>query len=277
MRDPYKYVLSLGCALATAAILWMFSGGLQAQSGGGFPSRPAFQSVGIGQAAPSGTGGLSITGNVSAAGQSQTFGTAAGSFSVVTLRESGSGYSAYNATDNNGNSICTILNVSGGTVCNVPTGNFGIGYSTIFPFGIYRAGVCQLCITTAGVVSFGANPAASTITGSGTLTYTSGCTTGTFAPTYRYTITGNTATVTFGASTCTSTAGGLNAGGVPAALQPTTSGISPMVLTTNNSLNTAGFIVINPANANLLLTPTSAAFAGVSGLSAGSTITYAVN
>jgi hypothetical protein len=41
MRDPYKYVLSLGAALACAAILWMLSGGLQAQSGGG--STPTFR------------------------------------------------------------------------------------------------------------------------------------------------------------------------------------------------------------------------------------------
>lgn len=107
MRDPYKYVLSLGAALACAAILWMLSGGLQAQSGGGFPSRPQFQSlrVGLGQPDPglnnatvngsllvggtTGSGNLTVEGTLSGATINGATGAYTGGLSAASMTVGG--------------------------------------------------------------------------------------------------------------------------------------------------------------------------------------------
>lgn len=103
-----------------------------------------------------GSGSIALTGNVVATGTNHLFGaTTAQTFgTTISARTDGSHYAMHQSTDANGNQICFGLNASGSTNCNIPTGNFGVGYNTILPFAIYRNGVSQLGFTTAGAASF---------------------------------------------------------------------------------------------------------------------------
>jgi hypothetical protein len=116
-----------------------------------------------------GSGSITLTGRVSAAGTNNQFGgTGAQSFgTVLNASTDGSHYALHESTDANGNQICFGLNVSGSTQCNILTGNFGIGYNTVLPFGIYRNGVSQLGFTTAGAATFVSSVTATSFSGSG--------------------------------------------------------------------------------------------------------------
>jgi len=103
-----------------------------------------------------GSGSITLAGRVQALGTNNQFGaTSAQSFGTsIGASTDGSHYAVHTSVDANGNQVCFGLNVSGSTQCNIPTGNFGIGYTTVLPFGIYRNGVSQLSFTTGGAATF---------------------------------------------------------------------------------------------------------------------------
>jgi hypothetical protein len=170
MRDPYKYVLSLGAALASAAILWMISGGLQAQSGGGFPSRPQFQSlrVGLGQPDPGANNatinGTLLVGGTTGSGNTTINGTLTGStINAITGTYTG-GFSAASITSG-GQGVC----LTNGSGCALGRGAAGIVTQT--------AGGCTVTQNVANIASC-TRPAAgeATINFTNTLTHNAVCT-----------------------------------------------------------------------------------------------------
>jgi hypothetical protein len=140
---------------------------------------------------------------------------------------------------------------------------------------LYVGGIgSAFCISATGAIT---TPLATSVpwavstSGSGTLTYSSGCTAGSWAPAFTWAKTGNMAAMTIGASSCTSTAATIIATGVPAAIQPTNQ--HPVVgICESNSVNVYCSISVT---GSVSITPL-AAFAATSG-TGSTTVVYPLN
>lgn len=166
--------------------------GAFAVTGGGFPSRPTFQYVGIGT--PSSTG---IT-------RLQASNGGSGDVEILTSTAN-SGNAQFRTTDFGGQnwSFGNLRSDGSYEICNAAT----------------LTAACALNITTGGVVQSGANPVAVVTSGTFTATVT-GCAANP-APTVKWTLTGKLASLTFPITiTCTSNATSHTITGTPAAIIP---------------------------------------------------------
>jgi hypothetical protein len=112
-------------------------------------------------------------------------------------------------------------------------------------------------------------------TGTGTLTYTSGCASGSIAPTFKYVIDGQTATITMtSAATCVLTGVSFVLGGLPSALQPVTTRYVSMIGQENSAIFPGFCSVTNSAVVTCGFFGMSSA---ASGFLIGSTLSYTVN
>lgn len=109
--------------------------------------------------------------------------------------------------------------------------------------------------------------------GSGILTYVSGCSAGTFAPSYGYSINGDAVVLRTGASTCTSTSGAVTAS-LPVAITPANSQNITVVIESAGTYG-LGFAVVT-SGGQLQLSPVSTAFGGAGSGWNGMTITYSL-
>jgi hypothetical protein len=248
---------------------------------GGYPSRPTFQAV-------TNVGSYSHTVSLNAQdlmvhGTNSSTGTSAGE--------------AFELTNNLGTSMA--LGQAGGSATS--------GVPTNLPSGAgYLVSTAMFCIdgggnisTTASVGSvpwsasgavrytdsgtnfsgatlptFGGNPVAQVTTGSGTLTYSSGCTSGSVSPTYVYTLVGKTVTLTMtSAANCPATTD-IVMTGLPAAIQPTRT-TNMIVLIENATVIAAGEIILQ-AGTSVTLNPLST-ISGTVGVYSGTTMTYELN
>lgn len=108
---------------------------------------------------------------------------------------------------------------------------------------------------------------------SASLTYSSGCSSGTFAPTLTYTVTGNVVTGRLSSSTCTSTASSIVATGVPSAIQPAATQNAACFIEDNSATLSSGVCNVNGSSLTLEL-PSAASFSGTSGSTVATSFTY---
>lgn len=118
---------------------------------------------------------------------------------------------------------------------------------------------------------------ATTVTGSGTLTYSSGCSSGGFGPAYTYAVTGSIVAITFTAnSICPTTAATVIATGLPAVLFPA-SNKAIYSLVVSNNLDIAGVVGITTAGALSASLVNGATFTTNGGVQSTIVITYNLN
>lgn len=159
----------------------------------------------------------------------------------------------------NGGALITA-NHGSGTMCIrtiFPTG----GTFQVIPNGSLPA--CALAIDANQNISA---PGAASVpwptysTGSITLTYSSGCTTGSFAPTMYWTKIGNVVTFKLSPSSCNATSGTIVASGIPSAIAPASNtGVASIIEA--NSMQAVGMVLIagSPTNTLTISTITSGA------------------
>lgn len=179
--------------------------------------------------------------------------------------------------------IYTLVNVSGFSYCGTEVNNSGSVSSTGMPAG--QSGF--LCFGNVFVHTGGGTFAtdattvpwvAASTSGSGTLTYTSGCTSSSIAPTFTYVITGKMVALTLAGGTCPMASNPtLVLGSLPAAIQPASTHVVVTPMTTNVST----FGVAEPPEctfgATAAISCALVAAAGTTGFPAGATIVYPLN
>lgn len=241
MRGRHYFVLGLTLALV---------GSVVAETGGGFPSRPRFQSVGVGTVAPATSGVAQINTALAVAGSAPSSGTQLYNGLITGPQPSPVAFQAPSAG--------AIYNVAASTpslffIDNSQSANSRLASYTFAGGTINIAGTCPdsgsgcnqlLQITTpfsTPALVFSGSPVATSTSGTFTLTVASGCTT-TPTSTATYTKIGNMVTLNLGAGlTCTSNAAGFTASGLIAALQPASvTGSTPSAVCNNNSAASTG-------------------------------------
>lgn len=232
-------------------LLFGFSQYSWSQSGGGFPSNPKFSTT-------------VVRGNTTGA-------TCANGFlaTLCTNSVASTGWShEVTSTAAAGSQLGLSINV-GSISTDIPLRVANANATATF-FQVTGNGV----ITAASATSV---PWIVERTGTFTLTYTSGCTSGTLTPSFEYVIEGHIATLTTtAAASCTTTAA-VTMGGLPAALQPVTNSAQAIGLINTNGTSGIGALDFGIGSATVQLVqgfPTT--FTGVTGFPVGATFTYSV-
>jgi hypothetical protein len=260
---------------------------------GGYPSRPTFQAVtnvgsyshtvslnaqdlmvhGTNSSTGTSAGeAFELTNNL---GTSMALGQAGGSATsgVPTNLPSGAGYLVSNAATPLclGTEYAAMFCIDGGG--NIST-TASVGSVPWSASGAVRYTDSGTNFSGATLPTFGGNPVAQVTTGSGTLTYSSGCTSGSVSPTYVYTLVGKTVTLTMtSAANCPATTD-IVMTGLPAAIQPTRT-TNMIVLIENATVIAAGEIILQ-AGTSVTLNPLST-ISGTVGVYSGTTMTYELN
>jgi hypothetical protein len=143
MRFQKSTWFSIGALVAVAV-------GALAQSGGGFPSRPRFASVGVGIAAPSGTGNMQASGLVSGAslniGGTALTANASGTVATLPISMANTSSMGGNPLVNEITGTATLTYVSG---CTSATPNLPITYTLNGNVVTVRVTASATCAQTA--------------------------------------------------------------------------------------------------------------------------------